>query len=63
MHTLNLGLVQSLLGSAFRVMADAHVWGNGNREQQYKAAYQEFVAWAKVHKIPQLASKQQHRAI
>ncbi|CAE7890517.1 unnamed protein product [Symbiodinium microadriaticum] len=33
-------------------MADAHVWGNGNREQQYKAAYQEFVAWAKVHKIP-----------
>ncbi|CAE7730548.1 unnamed protein product [Symbiodinium sp. CCMP2456] len=33
-------------------MADARVWGEGSREQQYKAAFQEFVSWAKVHKIP-----------
>ncbi|CAE7333785.1 unnamed protein product [Symbiodinium sp. CCMP2592] len=32
-------------------MADAQVWGEGGRDQQLKAAFKEFVSWAKVHKI------------
>ena len=54
MHTLNLGFGQSLLGSAFRVMLEAKIWGDDSDDNQLKAAFAEFDSWAKANRIPQL---------
>ena len=55
MHTINLGLGQTLLGSAFRLMADLKVWGPGSEDDQLKIAFSDFDTWAKAHRIPRPA--------
>ena len=54
MHTLNLGLVQTMLGSTIRVLLDSKQWGDVTDELQLKAGFLEFVSWARQHKIPHL---------
>ena len=54
MHTINLGLLQFLVGSALKLMVGDGLWGNGSEEEQLKAAFAEFEAWSKAHRIPQL---------
>ena len=51
MHTLNLGLLQTMLGSALRILLDMKQWGDVSDELQLKAGFLEFTAWARQHKI------------
>ena len=57
MHTLNLGMVQFLLGSGLRLMLGDKLWGHVSDEEQLKAAFAEFDAWSKTHGIPHLDFK------
>ena len=56
MHTLNLGLLQTMLGSTLRILLDMKHWGDISDELQLKAGYLEFTSWARRHKIPPIAA-------
>ena len=56
MHTLNLGLVQTMLGSTIRVLLDSKQWGDVSDDLQLKAGFLEFASWARRHKIPYIAA-------
>ena len=57
MHTLNLGMVTFVVGSALRVLVREHHWAGGTEERQLKEGFKTFNEWAKRMKIPYLAYK------
>ena len=54
MHTLNLGMVTFIVGSALRVLTREHHWAGGTEERQMKEGFKAFNEWAKLMKIPYL---------
>ena len=52
MHTLNLGVLQYLVGSALRTLAADNHWLGATEASKLQTGFQEFCQWAKENKVP-----------